>query len=89
MTAELRHALRLAIDARRRELEQVPTPCPIGKGNNTGYKAGCRCHECVAASTTARREYRRAHREQENERERQRRRRKREQREQQRALGAT
>lgn len=75
--AELRDALRRAIDARRRELAEVPEPCPIRYGTSYGYRLGCRCRECRAASAATRLRYRNANREQENARDRVRRRRRR------------
>ena len=45
MNAQERDLVRRAIDARRRELEEIVT-CPIGKGNETGYGRGCRCPQC-------------------------------------------
>src|SRR5262249_13033846 len=53
MNAKLRRALKLAVDARRRELIQVGR-CPAGFANETGYAQGCRCPSCTAAGSRAR-----------------------------------
>lgn len=55
MNGSKREALRLAIDARRRELEEAPAD-GIPHGTTTGYGRPykCRCIPCRDASTAAR-----------------------------------
>jgi hypothetical protein len=53
MNAQLRKALKRAVDERRRELIQLKH-CPVGFGNETGYAQGCRCRACTTAGSRAR-----------------------------------
>lgn len=59
MTPAQRQALKRAVDARRRALEEVKTrpswECPNGWGSLTGYSHfGCRCDACRLAANEAR-----------------------------------
>ncbi len=65
MTPDERHAIRMLVDARRRELVaddpvprgsvELPASVRISHGTETAYVRGCRCDECRAAATVARR----------------------------------
>jgi len=55
MTYEERMGIRFLVSQRRRELVGAPR-CPINEGSRMGYRKGCRCTGCRAASATARRE---------------------------------
>lgn len=59
LNTETRRALRLAIDQRRRELEELPARDPDlepGHGTVSSYrKKRCRCDHCKAAVAAAKR----------------------------------
>jgi hypothetical protein len=45
---ELRHAISEALRV------NVETTCPQGKGNQSGYRYGCRCPDCTWAASKGR-----------------------------------